>query len=229
MQPGDIVSYLDMCREEGASLQRGMNYRLKGGMSVVLMSIRKGAPYQDRVEDEGRVLIYEGHDATRASDAPDPKMIDQPARTESGTLTQNGLFFQAAKRAAAGGNPEQVRVYEKLKNGIWSFNGVFNLTDAWQEKSGRRKVYKFKLELVESPDRRAESRSQELEHERIIPTAVKLAVWKRDKGRCVQCGKSDNLHFDHIIPFSKGGTSLVVENVQLLCARHNLLKHDRIE
>ena len=34
--------------------------------------------------------------------------------------------------------------------------------------------------------------------------------------------------FDHIVPVAKGGTSLVVENVQLLCARHNLQKSDRI-
>lgn len=38
----------------------------------------------------------------------------------------------------------------------------------------------------------------------------------------------DNLHFDHILPFSKGGTSLKSENIQLLCARHNLQKSDKI-
>lgn len=40
---------------------------------------------------------------------------------------------------------------------------------------------------------------------------------------------TDNLHFDHILPFSKGGgTSLKVENIQLLCAKHNLEKRDKI-
>jgi 5-methylcytosine-specific restriction endonuclease McrA len=43
------------------------------------------------------------------------------------------------------------------------------------------------------------------------------------------CGASDELHFDHIIPFSKGGTSLKADNVQLLCARYNLEKRDKIE
>jgi 5-methylcytosine-specific restriction endonuclease McrA len=57
---------------------------------------------------------------------------------------------------------------------------------------------------------------------------VKLAVWKRDGGRCIQCGSSDNLHFDHVIPYSLGGSSLRAENIQLLCARHNLQKHDAI-
>ena len=46
---------------------------------------------------------------------------------------------------------------------------------------------------------------------------------------CVECGSEDNLHFDHIIPFSKGGSSLVAENIQILCARHNLEKRDTIK
>ncbi|MFC2015030.1 HNH endonuclease [Chloroflexota bacterium] len=69
----------------------------------------------------------------------------------------------------------------------------------------------------------------ELSHDRIIPSQVKLAVWKRDNAKCVKCGSTENLHFDHIIPFSKGGSSLVKENIQLLCARHNLEKRDNIE
>jgi hypothetical protein len=42
------------------------------------------------------------------------------------------------------------------------------------------------------------------------------------------CGASDDLHFDHDLPFSLGGTSITADNVQLLCARHNLAKHDAI-
>ena len=41
-------------------------------------------------------------------------------------------------------------------------------------------------------------------------------------------GATDELHFDHDLPWSKGGTSIAEENVQLLCARHNLQKHDHI-
>jgi 5-methylcytosine-specific restriction endonuclease McrA len=60
-----------------------------------------------------------------------------------------------------------------------------------------------------------------------IPQEVKIAVWQRDQGRCVQCGDNSYLEFDHIIPFSKGGAS-TVGNVQLLCRRCNLGKGDRI-
>jgi 5-methylcytosine-specific restriction endonuclease McrA len=74
-----------------------------------------------------------------------------------------------------------------------------------------------------------DTREPVLEQNRVIPTAVKRAVWKRDRRRCVTCGSTDNLHFDDVIPYSLGGSSLVAENIQLLCARHNLAKHDRIE
>lgn len=98
MEVGEVISYLEMCAREGTNLQKGMYYRLQGGKSVLLMSLRRGAPYADRVEEEGRVLIYEGHDAPRIAGGPDPKALDQPFRTRAGTLTQNGLFFQAAER-----------------------------------------------------------------------------------------------------------------------------------
>ena len=213
------------------NLQRGMNFRIRGNVSVVLMSLRPGAPYADRVEDGGRTLIYEGHDVPRSRDVPDPKSVDQPLRTENGTLTQNGLFFEAARRFKAGEAPaELVAVYEKIRAGIWVYNGLFRLVDAWLEDSGPRKVFKFRLELVDEAGEvpRSEDGS-DLAHQRMIPSDVKREVWKRDGGRCVICGSRDNLHFDHSIPYSKGGSSLVASNIQVLCARHNLAKHDRIE
>ncbi len=96
IEPGEIISYMEMCQEEGASLQRGMNFRLRGDIGVVLMSLRPGAPYADRVEDDGKTLIYEGHDAPRTPECPDPKKVDQPERSRTGTATQNGLFWEAA-------------------------------------------------------------------------------------------------------------------------------------
>jgi 5-methylcytosine-specific restriction endonuclease McrA len=109
------------------------------------------------------------------------------------------------------------------------FNGFFRLVDAWQEASNGRSVFKFRLEIDPDATPRTDLREPQLEQNRMIPTAVKLKVWKRDRGRCVMCGSTDNLHFDHIIPYSRGGSSLVADNIQLLCARHNLAKRDRIQ
>jgi hypothetical protein len=229
LSPGDVISYLEMCAPFGVNLQRGMNYRIRDGESLILMSQRSGAPYQDKVEQDGRIIIYEGHDLPRTSGI-DPKMIDQPEFQPNGKPTQNGLFAEAAKRFKVGvAASERVRVFEKIRNGIWVYNGVFELIDSWQEKSGSRKVFKFKLQLVGDVPFSEGSRNVYLEHDRVIPTHIKLEVWKRDKGRCVKCGSSKNLHFDHIIPYSLGGSSKAAENIQLLCARHNLEKHDTIQ
>jgi hypothetical protein len=226
---GDVISYLEMCAEEGANLQRGMNYRLHGGCRVVLMSLRRGAPYLDSVADNGRVLIYEGHDIPRIRDGPNPKEVDQPMFYPSGTLTQDGLFYEAAIRYKSNqSRPETVKVYEKIHSGIWVYNGLFELLDAWIEKAKNRNVFKFKLEIIDDL-KNQDIKEKEIDSSRIIPSAIKLEVWKRDNGCCVRCGSTDNLHFDHIIPYSKGGSSLVAENIQLLCARHNISKKDRIE
>lgn len=229
MKPGAILSYLQMCSQEGVNLQRGMNYHLRGGVSVILMSLRPGAPYADRIEDNGRVLIYEGHDMPRRRGSSDPKMLDQPMTNPNRTLTQNGLFYQAAiSHKETGSQPEIVRVYEKVRPGIWVYNGLFKLVDSWLERDRHRRVFKFRLQLADDSDD-LDSTQEDLEHTRLIPASVKLQVWQRDKGMCVICGSIDNLHFDHIVPYSRGGSSLVAANIRLLCARHNLAKSDRIE
>jgi len=56
-----------------------------------------------------------------------------------------------------------------------------------------------------------------------VSVDTRLFVWKRDGGRCRNCGDTSNLHFDHVIPRSWGGSS-TAENIQLLCRRCNLRK-----
>ena len=57
--------------------------------------------------------------------SPIPKIVNQPRFNPSGTLTQNGFFFNAAELYKQGKQKaEIVRVYEKLHRGIWVFNGV---------------------------------------------------------------------------------------------------------
>lgn len=221
-----------MCQREKMSLQQGMNYQLGDGYSVILMSVRPNAPYRDEVSDNGTTLIYEGHDLPRRDPSINPKMVDQPEHTSTGNLTQNGKFHKAAQDYLNGlRNPEIVQVYEKIKPGIWSNNGLFKLVDSRVENDGNRNVYKFKLVALDEDvvPENSQNLADTERRRRIIPTQVKLEVWKRDRGKCVICGSEDELHFDHIIPFSKGGTSLKAENIQLLCARHNLSKHDKIE
>src|SRR5688572_25099161 len=109
----NVISYIEMCRREGLSLQAGMNFGVGGTHSVILMSVRPNAPYRDRIEDGGTTLIYEGHDQPRGLHLANPKRVDQLDRLPTGNLTQNGRFHRTAQDTKAGHrSPERVRVYE---------------------------------------------------------------------------------------------------------------------
>lgn len=226
LERGLILSYHQMCELEGRGLQHGMNYRTSKAHSILLMSQRAGAPYPDSMSEDGKTLFYIGHDAYGE---PNKGQIDQPLRTRDGALTQNGRFYEAAQRVKQGAR-ELVRVYEKIATGIWVFNGLFELLDAEKRFDGTRNLWVFTLRLIEKATYEPEEDAQVTSSPgRLIPSEVKLAVYRRDKGRCVKCGSRDNLHFDHILPWSKGGSSTNPDNIQLLCQRHNLEKSDRIE
>ena len=77
---------------------------------------------------------------------------------------------------------------------------------------------RYKSEVVQRESRRRER----------IPEQVRIAVWRRDGGKCVRCGSRENLEYDHIIPVSKGGSN-TARNIELLCERCNREKRDRIE
>lgn len=68
---------------------------------------------------------------------------------------------------------------------------------------------------------------EQLARREAIPRAVQREVWQRDSGRCVECGTREKLCFDHIVPFSRGGSN-TIRNLQLLCERCNLSKGNRI-
>jgi hypothetical protein len=84
-----------------------------------------------------------------------------------------------------------------------------------------------------SPDRQALAEPRGSSR-RTIAQAVKVAVAARDNGRCQcvarrchghsgMCGSTVEPHFDHVIPWSKGGTD-TVGNLQILCGPCNRRK-----
>lgn len=52
---------------------------------------------------------------------------------------------------------------------------------------------------------------------------MRRVIYERDGGQCCQCGTTDNLEFDHIVPMFLGGIG-TVENGQLLCRPCHLQK-----
>jgi hypothetical protein len=58
---------------------------------------------------------------------------------------------------------------------------------------------------------------------RHIPQDVRIRVAARDQGRCRQCQSDADLHYDHVIPYSRAGAN-TSSNIQLLCGRCNRAK-----
>ena len=227
----EILIYWDMCSREGMALQRGMNFREPPAHGVILMSRRPNAPYADSFSSDERVLFYEGHDVRKTADTPDPKIWDQPRRDASGRPTQNGRFASWVDSFKSGEvSPAILRVYEKMLPGVWTDRGLYLLKDYGYPRVNERRVFKFRLEHADfDTSAPHESAAIDLKTSRQIPSWVKQEVYKRDKGRCVMCRATDQLHFDHDFPFAKGGTSILPTNVRILCARHNLAKSANIE
>ncbi len=71
---------------------------------------------------------------------------------------------------------------------------------------------------------------------RIIPAAVKRAIWKRDEGRCQfvsrvtgrKCLSRHRIQCDHIAAFALGGSSTDPDNLRLLCFSHDQYEARRV-
>jgi hypothetical protein len=213
--------------EGGIHLQKGMNFGIRGSYSIVLMSVEKNAPYADEMLDGG-IIKYEGHDARVPIE--DKKITDQPIANVTGTLTENGKFTQAAENFKEGKREAaKIKVYRKLRKGVWVDMGFYDLIDSFREYDGKRNVFKFLLKPNFDEFDPAIAENVDLAHNRYIPGEVMQEVYTRDSGKCIECGSEDNLHYDHKIPFSKGGSSKDARNIQLLCARHNLSKGNKFK
>lgn len=84
-------------------------------------------------------------------------------------------------------------------------------------------------------DRSEDDTPRKLRHitSRNINTRLRFKVLQRDNFKCCACGASPAkdssvvLHVDHIVPWSKGGET-VIENLQTLCSKCNLGKSNII-
>jgi hypothetical protein len=56
-----------------------------------------------------------------------------------------------------------------------------------------------------------------------VPKDLRVLVWERDGGTCVECGSAADLQFDHIIPVAMGGATSD-QNLQILCGACNRSK-----
>jgi hypothetical protein len=62
---------------------------------------------------------------------------------------------------------------------------------------------------------------------RHISQDTKIAVAARDGNACRNCGSMTDLQFDHVIPWSRGGSNNA-QNIQILCGRCNRRKSNKL-
>ena len=94
------------------------------------------------------------------------------------------------------------------------------------EKEKKRELKsQVRKELIEE-GRISSLNESDLKREQ-IPQDILDKVWNRDGGKCIKCGSQENIEFDHIIPFSKGGSN-TYRNLQILCEKCNRQKSNNI-
>lgn len=113
----------------------------------------------------------------------------------------------------------------------WASSGLFwtdpglNVGEVTLLVEDRERRTTHKLERLQKRAEHGQSATGQ-RCESILPD-VKIAVYERDGGRCVNCGIDRDPQYDHIIPVAKGGGNSA-ENVQLLCGDCNRQKADHI-
>jgi 5-methylcytosine-specific restriction endonuclease McrA len=140
------------------------------------------------------------------------------------TVAQRAVSPRVLTELAARQEDEPVALLQQDRRCWWWFHDGFYWEDdglsaedvmalvVERELRARRKLER--AHAVLRRERAAEPRREP------IPRELRLAVWERDRGTCVECGGDFELQFDHVIPFSMGGAT-TAENLQLLCATCN--------
>jgi hypothetical protein len=105
------------------------------------------------------------------------------------------------------------------QNRVYEVSGSYSVEEqrllVLEEADKERKLFE-KLKMKHDSES-----SREIKYERLrIPEEVRIAVWRRDQGKCARCGSREHLEYDHILPVSKGGSN-TVRNIELLCEKCN--------
>lgn len=135
------------------------------------------------------------------------------------------------------GECERASVRLLAKRWTWSVGRVFKYLqmlreNRWVERTG--KGYRWTGENADNADfwlTCAVERDDLMfgrERNRRIPAKVRREVFAKGGGRCAACGSTDNLHIDHIRPYSRRGRHHL-SNLRLLCRTCNLKKGDKLD
>jgi hypothetical protein len=134
------------------------------------------------------------------------------------SIGQQPTFRDMKPPASKFSTHQYVSKFGAWRKALGKFVDYINSTNPAEQS-----VDEIEEKIVEKPEKIYKHKTKRLPSERL-----KVQVLMRDGNICRLCGitlTGDNIHFDHITPWSKGGET-VLENLQILCAKHNLAKGD---
>ena len=152
------------------------------------------------------------------------RMWIQKGKQPTSTDVKNGLSEYSLNTYS--------RRFGGWRNALEAFLEYANL-DSSEETDEEIKENKINAQDNISKTVNLEKSPQKKKHRtsRDINERMRFKVLKRDNFKCCACGASPakdpavELHVDHIIPWSKGGET-VIDNLQTLCSKCNLGKSD---
>lgn len=152
------------------------------------------------------------------------RMWIQKGKQPTSTDVKNGLSEYSLNTYS--------RRFGGWRNALEAFLEYINL-DSSEETDEEIKENKINAQDNISKTVNLEKSPQKKKHRtsRDINERMRFKVLKRDNFKCCACGASPakdpavELHVDHIIPWSKGGET-VIDNLQTLCSKCNLGKSD---
>jgi hypothetical protein len=112
-----------------------------------------------------------------------------------------------------------------FKNAMFDVVGLYTKEEARLLVQKKYEAERSEVDFLKSRSDQTSSNSESgREH---IPERIRNEVWRRDGGKCVECGSVFNLEFDHVIPVAKGGSN-TARNLRILCESCNRRKSDRM-
>jgi 5-methylcytosine-specific restriction endonuclease McrA len=163
------------------------------------------------------------------------RLISSPEESQIPTRRQDDPAERSLAERQAEWNAKMRAMYARW-DAEWALRGGEQERDRVRDEAMR-------LSSLRSPPRhrkppaalpgRARTESPRGSSRKAIPQSVKVAVAARDRGKCHcragicghrgMCGSTEEPHYDHIIPWSKGGTD-TADNLQILCGPCNRRK-----
>jgi hypothetical protein len=131
---------------------------------------------------------------------------------DSGEITARQIVHDILATAAKDATGQEVHVSDAdidTLSFVWRTSTIRGIRNAWRKYGDNV----LRLDAAGVP---VEGRADRGKRREAIAERVRHEVWRRDDGRCVDCGSRERLEFDHIIPISKGGSN-TARNIELRC------------